>query len=236
MDQSLLEHSSYIAAFVVGMFGGVHCVGMCGGIVSALTFSLPPGRRQNIGNLLPMLLAYNTGRIISYMLAGALMGGLGATFLAVLNPVSVANFNFGLKIFAALFMLALGLYLAGIWQGVAKIEKAGRVLWRWIEPFGRRFMPVDSPAKALPLGFIWGWLPCGLVYSVLAWTFSTGNITKGALLMLAFGLGTLPVLLLMGTAAAVLTRFTRHPTVKRIAGLLVTTLGILMLWQAFVTP
>lgn len=236
MDFSLLEHSSYIAAFIVGMFGGVHCIGMCGGIVSALTFSLPSNRRQNMGSLLPMLLAYNTGRISGYMLAGALMGGLGATFLAVLDPDSVATFNLGLKIFAALFMVALGLYLAGIWQGVAQVEKAGRVLWRWIEPLGRRFMPVDSPAKALPLGFIWGWLPCGLVYSVLAWTFSAGSVAKGALLMLAFGLGTLPVLLLMGTAAAILTRFTRNTTVKRAAGLFVVALGILLLWQALVTP
>ncbi|EIJ35779.1 sulfite exporter TauE/SafE family protein [Thiothrix nivea] len=232
MDGGWLDHSQYLAAFMVGLLGGVHCIGMCGGIVSALTFGLPPTRRQQMGSLLPMLLAYNAGRISGYMLAGALMGGLGATFLAILSADHAVTFNLGLKIFAAAFMIALGLYVAGIWQGVAHIEKAGRVLWRWIEPAGRRFMPVDSPAKALPLGFIWGWLPCGLVYSVLAWAFTAGSISKGALLMLAFGLGTLPILLLMGAAAAILSRFTRNQAVKRVAGLLMVALGLLLLGQA----
>jgi hypothetical protein len=230
MAWEFLSHSEYLAAFLVGLLGGVHCLGMCGGIVSALTFSLPAAQRNDMGSLLPMLLAYNTGRIGGYMMAGALVGGLGA---AALSLSSVDGLRHFLQIFAALFMVALGLYLAGIWQGVAKVENAGRVLWRRIEPLGRRFMPVNSPSKALPLGFIWGWLPCGLVYSVLIWTLSAGSVAKGALLMLAFGLGTLPNLLLMGAAAAKLAKFTRNQTVKRAAGLLVVGLGLLLLWRAF---
>lgn len=230
MTWNWLTHSEYLAALVVGLLGGVHCLGMCGGIVSALTFSLPAAQRHPPSNLLPMLLAYNTGRISGYMLAGALVGGLGAAFLSIGNLESISQF---LRAFAALFMIALGLYLAGIWQGVAKVENAGRVLWRRIEPLGRRFMPVDSPAKALPLGFIWGWLPCGLVYSMLIWALSAGSITKGILLMFAFGLGTLPNLLLMGVAAAKLAQFTRDPKVRRTAGLLVALLGLLLLGKAF---
>ena len=222
---SLLAQSDYLAAFLVGLFGGVHCLGMCGGIVSALTFSLPPAQRNGL-QLMPLLLAYNGGRISSYVLAGALGGGLGAAFLSF---TGVDILRHTLQIIAAVFMIALGLYLGGFWMGVAKIENAGRVVWQQIEPFGRRFMPVDSPLKALPLGFIWGWLPCGLVYSVLIWTLSAGSIAKGALLMLAFGLGTLPNLLLMGAAAAKLTTMTRNQSVKRIAGLLVITLGCLLL-------
>ena len=234
MDWGWLSHSQYLAAFLVGLFGGVHCIGMCGGIVGALTFSLPQTKRESLRSLAPMLLAYNTGRIGGYVLAGALMGGLGAVFLAVLSPDSVLVFNRILQVFAALFMVALGLYLAGIWYGVAKVEQIGRVLWRYVEPLGRRFMPVNSPAKALPLGFVWGWLPCGLVYSVLAWAFAAGSVAKGALLMLAFGAGTLPTLLLMGAAAATLTRFTRDSNVKRAAGFLVVALGLLLLWRALV--
>jgi hypothetical protein len=229
MAWEFLSHSEYLAAFLVGLLGGVHCLGMCGGIVSALTFSLPAVQRNKMGSLLPMLLAYNTGRIGGYMMAGALVGGLGAAALSLSSVDSLRHF---LQIFAALFMVALGLYLAGIWQGVAKVENAGRILWRRIEPLGRRFMPVNSPSKALPLGFIWGWLPCGLVYSVLIWALSAGSVAKGALLMLAFGLGTLPNLLLMGAAAAKLAKFTRNQTVKRAAGLLVVTLGLLLLWRA----
>lgn len=232
MGWALLSHSEYVAAFLVGLLGGVHCVGMCGGIVSALTFSLPAAQRHRMGSLLPLLLAYNVGRVGGYILAGALMGGLGAIFLAVLSPDVVLAFNRFLQVFAALFMVALGLYLAGVWFGVAKLEQMGRLLWQYVEPLGRRFMPVNTAAKALPLGFVWGWLPCGLVYSVLAWTFSAGSIAKGAALMLAFGLGTLPALLLMGTAAAMLGRFTRHPNVRRGAGLLVVVLGLLLLWRA----
>ena len=226
MGGELLAHSEYLAAFVVGLLGGVHCLGMCGGIVSALTFSLPPAQRNHFSNLLPLLLAYNSGRIGGYAIAGSLAGGLGAAFL---NLGGLETLRHGLQVFAALFMVALGLYLAGIWQGVAKVENAGRVLWRHIEPLGRRFMPVDSALKALPLGFVWGWLPCGLVYSVLIWALSAGSMTKGALLMLAFGLGTLPNLLLMGAAAARLAKFTRNKTVRQAAGLLVVALGLLLL-------
>lgn len=220
-----LAQSDYLAAFLVGLLGGVHCLGMCGGIVSALTFSLPPAQRNGL-QLMPLLLAYNGGRISSYVLAGALGGGLGAAFLSL---AGVDALRYALQVVAAIFMITLGLYLGGFWMGVAKIENAGRVIWKRIEPFGRRFMPVDSPLKALPLGFIWGWLPCGLVYSVLIWTLSAGSIAKGALLMLAFGLGTLPNLLLMGAAAAKLSKSIRHPWVKRMAGLLVIALGCLLL-------
>jgi len=220
-----LGHSQYLAAFLVGLLGGIHCLGMCGGIVGALTFSLPPAKRNAPATLFPILLAYNSGRISSYLLAGSIAGGVGEilllTQLDVLRTV--------LNVLAAGFMIFLGLYLAGWSQGISRVENTGRHLWRYIEPFGRRFIPVDSAAKALPLGFVWGWLPCGLVYSVLFWALSAGSVAKGALLMLAFGLGTLPNLLLMGAAAARLGRLTRNTTVKRAAGLLVIALGILML-------
>jgi hypothetical protein len=167
MDTMLLNSGEYFAALMVGLLGGIHCLGMCGGIVSALTFSLPPQQRQQKAALFPILVAYNMGRISSYIIAGALAGGLGAAFL---NTVELDAVRHGLQIMAALFTIALGLYLAGVWFGIAKIENAGRILWKYIEPFGRRFIPVTSPGKALPLGFIWGWLPCGLVYSILIWS------------------------------------------------------------------
>ncbi len=234
----LLEYSPYLAAFIVGLLGGVHCIGMCGGIVSALTFSLPSAQRQNTTQLLPLLLAYNTGRIGGYVLAGAIAGGIGSVLLSFTDlETGRAGLNavrYVLQIIAALFMIALGLYLAGVWSVIAKVESAGRALWKHIEPFGRRFMPVNSAAKALPLGFIWGWLPCGLVYSVLIWALSAGNALNGALLMLAFGLGTLPNLMIMGALAVKLTNLTRNPTLKRTAGFLVVLLGLGLLGYALV--
>ena len=213
-----------LSAFVVGLLGGVHCVGMCGGIAGALSFGLPAERN------LPILIAYNVGRIGSYTLAGALMGALGFYFSGLL-PVQTAQQV--LLSIAGLFLVLMGLYLAGWWNVLSRVERAGGVLWRKIEPLGRGLLPVRSVRQGLMLGLLWGWLPCGLVYSALIWTVSSGGALKGAMLMLAFGLGTLPNLLLMGVAAAQLNRWTRQPAVRAIAGVLVMGFGVLLLIDAW---
>lgn len=215
--------ASFIAAFLVGLLGGVHCIGMCGGIVGALTFGLPAEVRQSPTRVFPYLLAYNVARISAYTLAGALMGALGwmATGLVALNAVQQM-----LQVIAGLFMVMLGLYLAGWWMGLARVEQAGGVVWRRVEPFARRMLPVRSPRQALILGFLWGWLPCGLVYSTLVWALASGSPAQGALLLLGFGLGTLPNLMLMGVFAAQLGRFLRKPWVRGLAGGAVTLFGL----------
>jgi hypothetical protein len=213
-----------ISAFVVGLLGGVHCVGMCGGIVGALSFGLPAQRN------LPIMLAYNLGRIGSYTFAGALMGALGFYFSGLL-PVQTAQRV--LLSFAGLFLILMGLYLAGWWNGLSRLERAGGVLWRRLEPLGRGLLPVRSVRHGFLLGLLWGWLPCGLVYSALVWTVSAGGAVEGAMLMLAFGLGTLPNLLLMGVAAAQLSRWVRQPAVRVAAGCLVMVFGALLLFDAW---
>jgi len=213
-----------LSAFVVGLLGGVHCVGMCGGIVGALSFGLRAERN------LPILLAYNVGRISSYTLAGALMGALGFYFSGLL-PVQTAQKV--LLSFAGLFLILMGLYLAGWWNVLSRVERAGGVLWHRIEPLGRGLLPVRYVRQGLLLGLLWGWLPCGLVYSALVWTVSAGGALDGALLMLAFGLGTLPNLLLMGVAAAQLNRWVKLPAVRAAAGTLVMVFGVLLLFDAW---
>jgi hypothetical protein len=217
---------SYLAAFLVGLLGGVHCVGMCGGIVGALALGLPQEARHS-ARMLPYLLAYNLARIASYTLAGALLGGVG--YLAA-HWSGLRHAQLGLQVLAGLFMIALGLYLAGWWLGLARLERAGSRVWRHIEPLGRRFLPVRTPGQAFVLGLLWGWLPCGLVYSVLVWSISRGDALEGGLLMLSFGLGTLPTLLLMGVAATRLSAFVRHAWVRRVAGMLVMLFGVLTLY------
>jgi sulfite exporter TauE/SafE len=214
-----------LSAFVVGLLGGVHCAGMCGGIVGALSFGLKGGRN------LPLLLAYNLGRISSYTFAGALMGALGFYFSGLL-PVQTAQHV--LLSLAGLFLILMGLYLAGWWNALSRLEQAGGHLWRRIEPLGRRLLPVRSVPQALMLGALWGWLPCGLVYSALVWTVSAGGALEGAMLMAAFGLGTLPNLLLMGVAANQLSRWVRNPTVRALAGLLVIGFGLSLLYDAWI--
>ena len=120
------EVGTLLGAFVVGLLGGVHCVGMCGGIVGALSLGLPEAQRSGAGAV-PFQLAYNLGRIASYTLAGALVGGLGV-LLAGLMPVYLAQRV--LQGVAALFMIALGLYLAGWWMGLRGVERAGGSIWR----------------------------------------------------------------------------------------------------------
>lgn len=224
-----MDWPTLASAFVVGLLGGVHCVGMCGGIVAALTFGLPPERRQGVAATLPFLLAYNAGRIASYTLAGAIMGGAGL-LIAQLLPVQTAQQ--ALLVLAGLFMVAMGLYLAGWWAGLGRLERAGGVLWRRLEPYGRRLMPVRRPGQALALGMLWGWLPCGLVYSTLVWAVSSGGAWQGGALMLAFGLGTLPNLLLVGLAAGAVARLARDVRVRRAAGGAVLLFGLWTLWTA----
>lgn len=221
--------ASFLAALIVGFTGGVHCVGMCGGIVGALSFGVSGAVRGRPLRFFPYLLAYNGGRILSYVLAGALVGGLG---LLAANLVLLHRGQLVLQVIAALFMIALGLYLGGWWHGLARVEQAGKGIWRHIEPLGRRLVPVRTPAQAFALGLVWGWLPCGLVYSALIWALSAGGPGQGALLLLGFGLGTLPNLLAMGLFAARIAAFTRKPWVRRTAGLLVIALGLVQAYRA----
>ncbi|BAZ95383.1 cytochrome biogenesis protein [Thiohalobacter sp. COW1] len=228
----MLSEVNFLAAFLVGLLGGVHCVGMCGGIVGALSFGLPESTRQRPLAQLPYLVAYNGGRILSYTVAGAAMGGISALAMHLLD---VRQAQLVLQLFAGAFLILMGLYLAGWWLGLARVEGLGARLWRHIEPLGRRLLPVSSAGHAFALGLIWGWLPCGLVYSVLIWSLSAGSAAQGAWLMLGFGLGTLPNLLLMGVVAARMSQWLRKPWVRRLAGAAVIVFGVVMigrsLWQ-----
>jgi uncharacterized protein len=215
--------ATLLSAFLVGLLGSTHCLGMCGGIVSALTFGVRDDLRRSPRTLAPFLLAYNIGRISSYVVAGFIAGAVGAGAFGML-PSSAARW--AVKLVTGGFMIALGLYLAGWWPGLQILEKWGGVLWRRIEPLGRRLLPVNHPLKALAFGLVWGWLPCGMVYAVLAWALAAGSATQGGLLMLAFGLGTLPMLLSIGAAAEWLKDIVHLVWVRRGAGLIVLLFGL----------
>ncbi len=156
----------YPAAFLIGLTGGVHCFGMCGGIVGALTLGLPPTRDIHCEPACPFCWPITWGGLSAMSSAGTLAGGVGAW---AAHLISVHHAQLGLQIIAGLFMILLGLYLAGWLTVLSRLEQAGGALWRRIEPLGRRFFPVRTPLQALGIGLVWGWLPCGLVYSVLVW-------------------------------------------------------------------
>lgn len=228
----MMIETSYIAAFLVGFLGGVHCVGMCGGIMSALTLGIQPLNKtsstQNKTNLFPYLLSYNFARVISYVIAGIIFGGVGAWFtdLVLFNQAQLF-----LKVVAGIFLIALGLYLANWWRGLSYVEQLGSVVWKFIEPVAKHFIPIKNIKQAFAAGFLWGWLPCGLVYSVLIWSLSSGSAIKGGLLMLSFGLGTLPTLIAVGLFAVSIKSFMQLPAVRVSAGALVVGFGV---YQIFI--
>ena len=208
---------SLLTALLAGLLGGVHCVGMCGGIVAAFSFRAG-GAAPGPG----LHLAYNLGRVLSYTLFGALAGALGGSLeIAKFLPVQTL-----LYVLAQVVMILLGLYLAGLSQSVLVFERAGSVLWRAVKPLFQKLLPVRSVPQAVVAGMAWGWLPCGLVYSVLVSALAAASATSGAALMLAFGLGTLPNLLGMGLFARSLQPLLQRLLIRRIAGLTVAGLGV----------
>ncbi|MGB7541437.1 MAG: sulfite exporter TauE/SafE family protein [Burkholderiales bacterium] len=206
----------FAAAFLVGLFGGVHCAGMCGGIVSA--FSL-----NSRVAALPQQLGFNSGRIFSYMVAGAAAGMLGGVGLLV-NRVLPAQT--ALYLVANLMLVLFGAHLAGWTGAVLRVEAAGAVMWRALQPVGLKLMPAKGSARTVAMGMLWGWVPCGMVYSVLALALASGSAAGGALVMLAFGLGTLPNLLAAGLAAQRIGTWRRTPWIRTLAGCIIIALGI----------
>ena len=216
-----------VSVFSTGLLSGVHCAGMCGGIVGAVSMQLPRNR-------MPVLyhLAYNGGRLLSYTVAGVIVGVLGRSGLILKGILPVQQTLFAL---ASVMLIAMGLYLAGIWQGVRHIENAGGMLWKKIQPYSRSLLPADSLPKVFGLGVLWGWLPCGLVYTVLLSALAMGDALRGGLVMLAFGLGTLPNLLAVGLFYSSVKKFAQTRLVRLVAGTLVAGLGVYGLFKLWTT-
>lgn len=226
MDISIL-----FTALLVGLLGGVHCLGMCGGVVGTLTFSVEVRNQQSWWRMLPFQLSYNVGRIFSYAIIGAIFGTLG---MAMASMASLLPIQQALQVVAGIFMIALGLYLGGWWFGLVRIEKAGQKVWQKLQPYAQNMTPVKNPWQAFTYGAVWGWLPCGLVYSMLIMAMTAGGAFEGALVMLAFGLGTLPNLMLMGVFAFYFTRLARQGWVKALAGFSVILMGFYQIYLASV--
>lgn len=216
----LLWLAPFAAAFSIGFLGGLHCIGMCGGVMAALSFSLPADARARRWGL---LLSYNAGRIGSYCLIGALAGLLGFQ-LSGGHGISV------LRLFAGLLLIAMGLYLANWWRGLVWLERGGSLLWRYLQPLGNSLMPVRTPGAALLLGGLWGWLPCGLVYTALAYALAQADGLAAMGVMLAFGLGTLPSVLAAGVFAERLKAVTQLQSLRTIMALCIMAFGLWTLW------
>jgi sulfite exporter TauE/SafE len=205
------------SALLLGLFGSVHCLGMCGGIAAAFGQSGASGSR---GAALGRTLAQSLGRITSYALAGAFVGGLGQAVAPSTGWVVA------LRVLAGLLIVGFGLHVAGIWNGIAVTERLGLGVWRRLAPLAHRLGRPDRVWKAVALGMLWGWLPCGLVYAALATAAVSGGASAGAAFMAVFGLGTFPALLTAGGFGAELGVLLERRAARRTAGALLLVFGL----------
>jgi len=218
---------NYPIAFTLGLFSTVHCLGMCGGIITALSLSLPEEVRHNRTRFTVLVCAFNLGRLCSYTVAGALAGVFGHIILGLVQN------NAGhliLRILAGLILVLLGLHIAGWITAIKKIEGIGIRVWQVIRPIGSYFLPVDSTPKALLMGCIWGWLPCGLVYSVLLWSTTSIDPLVATLCMFSFGLGTLPGMISAGLLSNSLQRLFARASIRKVFAIIIIGFGIASPW------
>lgn len=215
---------TFIIAFNLGLFSTMHCVGMCGGILTVLMLGRPDkARHETKLNVFNRSLAYNLGRVSSYTIAGVLAGFLGAQFVEVSQNT---NAHFILQCIAALVLIGLALNILGF-SPISKLtETIGMKLWMKIQPLGKYLYPVDSLWRALLFGMLWGWLPCGLVYSALLLSLSAGTVIDGMYTMLFFGLGTLPGMLTTGYFSNYLNRLKTNVKFRYITATLMILMAI----------
>lgn len=213
--------NDFIAALLIGLLGAGHCLGMCSGIASAITFSSQTSKNKI--SAFTSLFLYNIGRVSSYSLAGAIFAGSSSALIVFFGGKEALIY---LRVLAAILMLCLALYISRLWFGLVHLEKVGQFFWRFIKPIAQYFLPLKHPALALPLGFLWGWLPCGLVYSTLSWAASSGNAENGALIMLGFGLGTLPAMLTIGSLSQQLKFTLNHHYFRYTSALLLSVFAL----------
>lgn len=207
----------------MGLAGGVHCIGMCGPIASAFTFATPKNANQA-----PYIMAYNIGRILSYTLAGAITGYLSSIFTAkILIGMQILQ---GISI---VFLVLLALYISDTLRVLVYFEKLGGHLWRAISPLGKSLIPFKSPWHTILYGMIWGWLPCGLVYTALTWSLASGDSLNGALFMFFFGLGTLPALIASSLGANYLVPYLQSKYTRRFVALLLLIFAIFLTFELF---
>lgn len=222
MANDLTMEIDFFAAFVIGLLGSGHCIAMCGGITTMLSSGI--NKKAEPRSKFTIILAYNFGRIGTYSLIGAIAGVTGS--LAAKNiglPLSI------LRMVAGVFLILLGLYIGRWFMLLNKVEQLGKGLWKYLSPLSKKFMPIKNAKQALALGAIWGWLPCGLVYSTLTWSLASGSLISGAFIMFFFGLGTLPALLTISIGAVSIKSLLLNNSFRKIMAIMLIIYGFITL-------
>ncbi|HEY0939426.1 MAG TPA: sulfite exporter TauE/SafE family protein [Steroidobacter sp.] len=219
---------SLSAAFIAGIAGSAHCFAMCGGLAGALgmraraTAASPSSAFTNA-------LSYHVGRLGGYTAAGAICGLIGATLQAVLD---LARIGTTLRIASGVLLVLIALRMLSPWNPLRWLETFGAKFWRRLQPYTLGTGKLTGHTQAIALGFLWGWLPCGLVYSMLLFAALSGHALNGAAILLAFGLGTLPSMLTSSVLASQVQRVLNNRWPRFASGLLLLMFGAWMIWIA----
>lgn len=213
----------WLPAFIMGLLGSAHCMGMCGGLTVALSSGCEPSRQASLS------LIYHLFRVCSYAILGGIAGALGDVMSRWTDfPV--------LMIAASVLLIMMGLYLMGRWSLLTVLEKQGGKLWKYVAPIQKKFLPIRSFSQAASIGLLWGLLPCGLVYSALAVSAASGSALHGVITMLAFGLGTLPALYITGVFAKQLLQWFKKPWLRTSIGIIFIVWGSYQMYTTLVPP
>ena len=207
--------SVLISGFLIGLAGAGHCLGMCGGLASLLSLNGQPSKLR--------IIFYNLGRALSYLLFTLLLASVvhaGATQF-------YSDLMIPLRTLAGILLIFMGLYICGASKLILKIEAIGKLGWNVIAPVAKKMLPITSAKQAFIAGCVWGWLPCGLVYSTVLWAASLGSISLSVIAIIGFALGTLPAMLLAGFFSQQLKQIWTHYKLHWLFGTLLVIYGCL---------
>ncbi|PAL16400.1 hypothetical protein B8W92_04235 [Moraxella osloensis] len=210
----------FLAAFSMGLFGSPHCLGMCGGIVTAFGLSMQHVSESKKNGL---ILTYHVGRLISYSLLGLIASLVGvAIFQSIMS-------NSAPRIVLGAVLMLIGLAMLGL-PLFNHLEKVGMRFWQSLAPLRKKVFPIDSFGKALFAGLLWGFLPCGLVYGALMMAIAGNNIATGAALMFVFGLGTMPMLIATQKTVGMLQSSIKNFRLRQINGVIMMLSGLAVIF------
>lgn len=218
----------FYSAFLIGLLGSGHCLGMCGGITTMLTTAIKPintspntATHTSKNNKTLLVICYHFGRILSYSFIGFIVAFTGSMASKSIGlPLQI------LHIIAGVFLILLGLYIGQWLYWLTYIEKLGKYIWQVISPSAKKLLPVQTSPQAFLLGVLWGWLPCGLVYSTLTWSLASGSGFQGASIMFAFGLGTLPALIALSFGLPFINQLITSNLFRKASAILLILWGI----------
>lgn len=223
---------SLSAAFIAGIAGSAHCFAMCGGLAGALGMRAR-ATSSSAGAAFGNALSYHAGRLSGYTVAGAICGLIGATLQAVLDLARIGSV---LRIASGVLLVLIALRMLSPWNPLRWLETLGAKFWRRLQPFTLGTSNMIGHTQAVALGFLWGWLPCGLVYSMLLFAALSGHALNGAAILFAFGLGTLPSMLTSSVLASGVQRLLKQRWPRFASGALLLLFGVWMIWSSLPAP